>query len=212
MRSPGLPPISRPSASTVDRPRAQSDLWALGVVLYEALAGRKPFDGATPLAVAVAVRDDSPTPLPEVRPDVDPTVAAAVATAMSAAPEQRFATAADMAAALRGEAATPTIVDGTVVDGTVMLPAPAVRTHRLSRRMAVLAGAGAVVLLLVGLGLFAGRDRSPEVPAQPVSASVTTTAPPTSTTISAAVPVQNVGPAPVTRVRRGAKGKKGKND
>jgi serine/threonine-protein kinase len=208
---------------------AQSDLWALGVVLYEALAGQKPFDGPTPLAVAVAVRDDDPTPLPELRPGVEPTMAAAVATAMAADPSQRFGTAAEMAAAVRGESvvADPnaTVVDGTIADGTVMLPAgPAAGAamaaatlpwwQRVPRRtMAYAGGLAAAVLLLVGIGIFAGRGgKDPVVPTQPVSAQVTSTAPTTSSTTIAVSPVQNVDRTPVTRVVRRPGNKKGGKD
>jgi hypothetical protein len=78
----------------------QSDLYAMGVVLYEALAGAKPFEGNTPVAIAYAIRHERPTPLAERCPDLPPRVTAAVERAMARDPRARFATAADMAAAL----------------------------------------------------------------------------------------------------------------
>jgi eukaryotic-like serine/threonine-protein kinase len=96
----------------------RSDLWAFGVVLYEALAGRKPFDGPTPLAVARAVADGAYVPLATLRPDVDPDFVAAVERAMAHHPGDRFTSAADMAAALE-----PAPVDATVrADSTLILP------------------------------------------------------------------------------------------
>jgi tRNA A-37 threonylcarbamoyl transferase component Bud32 len=76
-----------------------SDIYALGVVLYECLAGRRPFLRDTPIQVALAhVRDDVP-PLDE---QVPARLRAVVDTALAKAPERRFASAADMALALRG--------------------------------------------------------------------------------------------------------------
>src|SRR4051812_25205105 len=55
-----------------------SDLYSMGVVLYEALAGEKPFAGGNFIAVAQAVQSGSHIPLLAARPDLDPAVAAAV--------------------------------------------------------------------------------------------------------------------------------------
>jgi hypothetical protein len=80
-------------------PRA--DVYALGTVCYEALAGRPPFTGATPLAILRAAdRGDHP-PLAAM-PDVPPPLAMVVERAISRDPAARHETAADLARALRG--------------------------------------------------------------------------------------------------------------
>jgi serine/threonine-protein kinase len=78
-----------------------SDCYAVGVVLYEALSGRRPFEGDNPVAVLTAVQRGAPPSLTTLRPDVDPSLPAAIARAMALDPTRRFASASDFAAALR---------------------------------------------------------------------------------------------------------------
>ena len=107
----------------------RTDLYAVGVVLYEVLAGRRPFEGPSAAEVYDAMRRGAATPLADVRPDVPPAVAAAVTRAMDPDPDRRFASAADMAAALGVEGGDPTVaVDGGVptvaVDPTIAVVDP----------------------------------------------------------------------------------------
>jgi len=105
----------------------RSDLYAMGVVLYEALAGVKPFDGATPVAVADAVLHGVPKPLADLRPGVDPGLVAAVEQAMSRDPAHRPGSALEFARLLRGADGAPgaaTGPDPTVADATLVERAP----------------------------------------------------------------------------------------
>lgn len=78
-----------------------TDLYSLGVVLYEALAGRKPYEGETSLAVALAIHMGGAPSLQEVRPDLDPALATVIDRAIARHESDRWASAADMMAALR---------------------------------------------------------------------------------------------------------------
>ncbi len=82
-----------------------SDLYAVGVLLYEALCGRKPFEGDDPFALATAIRDGVFEPPGSVLPDADPGIVAVIETAMRLDPAERYESAAQMAAALLGEVA-----------------------------------------------------------------------------------------------------------
>ena len=77
-----------------------SDLYAVGVLLYEALAGKSPFTGDTPLAVVESISRGVVEPLGELRHDVDPAIVAVVERAMRQDPKSRFASASEMATAL----------------------------------------------------------------------------------------------------------------
>ena len=81
---------------------ARADIYALGAVLYEMLAGEPPFTGPTVQAIVAKVMTERPTPLSTVRETVSPSVEHAVLTALAKLPADRYATAAAFAAALAG--------------------------------------------------------------------------------------------------------------
>lgn len=170
-----------------------SDLYALGVVLYEALTGRKPFVGDTPFAVIHAIHQGEPEPLGVLRPDVRPTVVAAVEQAMHADPGRRFHSAAALAGALSGDAtlvAPAAGVDQAAKEGTEVTvslppgrtvgldqPPPPIARRRISsgslvgppRR--VVAAFGAVVILAVVLfTIWPREDSSPTAQTPPTTA------------------------------------------
>ena len=79
----------------------RSDVYALGVVCYEALVGRPPFSGATPLAVLRAADRGAHDALESVAAAVPAELAAVVERAMARRPSDRYSSASDLAAALR---------------------------------------------------------------------------------------------------------------
>jgi serine/threonine-protein kinase len=80
---------------------ARADVYALGAVLYEMLSGEPPFTGPTAQAIVARVLTDEPRSLVAARRSVPPQVDDAVRTALEKLPADRFANAADFAAALR---------------------------------------------------------------------------------------------------------------
>jgi len=152
-----------PEQAQGSRVDEQSDVYSLGVVLYELLTGDVPYPGENFVAVAMQHINEPVPSVRDKRPDVPPRVDAAVQRAMAKSPADRFATMADFGREL--EACTGAgSEDGTQV---IAPPASPIATARRHRRMSpwplvlvllgVLAVGGALAyFLLNGTGSLSG--------------------------------------------------------
>ena len=131
----------------------RADLYALGVIVYEMLTGRRAFDATSPAGVVAAVLERDPEPLAAFRPDVPRALERAVSRCLARTPEQRWQSAADLAAHLQ-------TIDPSAT-GTLGAPVTDSRsTGRTTSHRAIywiLAGVGAAAL-----GLLAYVKLSPE--------------------------------------------------
>ncbi|MDZ4865134.1 MAG: protein kinase [Gemmatimonadota bacterium] len=128
----GTPTYMSPEQSAGDTVDARSDLYALGVVAYEMLAGRPPFRASTAAAVASMHLAEVPTPITALRRETPAALAHTVMRALEKDPATRWQSGADMRATLIGAA-----------------PLPAPRAPATRRRWFV--GAGAAMLLAVAV-------------------------------------------------------------
>lgn len=140
----GTPAYMSPEQAAGDRALDQrTDIFSLGCVAYEALAGEAPFAGATSQGILTAVMTTDPVPVNRQRRSIPDHVAAAIHTAIEKIPADRFATAGEFAEALRH----PT---QRTIPRINALRAGSARPQRRG----VLAGSIALALLV---GLAAGR-------------------------------------------------------
>jgi beta-lactam-binding protein with PASTA domain/predicted Ser/Thr protein kinase len=79
---------------------AASDLYSIGVILYEMLSGRLPFEGDSAVSVALKHLSEPPPPLSQLRPDIDPALESVVMAALAKDPARRWQSADEFRAAL----------------------------------------------------------------------------------------------------------------
>ncbi|HWT93702.1 MAG TPA: PASTA domain-containing protein [Solirubrobacteraceae bacterium] len=91
----------------------QSDLYAIGIILYEMLTGSVPFDGDTAVTIALKQVSEPPVPPSHLNPAVPPALEAVVGRALEKEPAARFADADEFIAALEAVRDGSAVVDGS---------------------------------------------------------------------------------------------------
>jgi serine/threonine protein kinase len=96
----GTMTYASPEQLTTGAVDSRSDVYALGAVVFELLAGRPPFEGATPMSVVAGHLTKAAPSLRAIREDVPEAIDAAVARALAKSPDERWGSAAEFGAAL----------------------------------------------------------------------------------------------------------------
>jgi hypothetical protein len=172
-----------PEQARGERAGPASDRYALAVVAYELLSGRRPFERESPTAEAAAHAHDAPPPISGVAPDLPQALDRVFATALAKDPGQRYDSngefVAHVRAALREEVATTRVMTAPT---TATIPPPrggdGRRPHG-SRRLALLALGLVALLAVAGAALAAaladGDGGSGESQARPQTVERTVT-------------------------------------
>jgi tRNA A-37 threonylcarbamoyl transferase component Bud32 len=203
-------------ASAIDH---RTDVYAFGVILYEAFAGQRPFAGVSLGELVLKIMSERPPPLHEVNPDVDLRVSAIVHRALERRPEDRFRSMSEFARALEFWQASPPSLDVPSAGVSSALE-PVTRTAQrgklLASRGAALGLTGASVSLVLVCFVIAWRDFTPSESARTIvqpAMGVSGNQPPGPTTglpraeeravtgaagapVGLSVPHDGVGPAP----------------
>ena len=163
----------------------QTDQYALGVIAYEMLTGRAPFQAKSTATLLYKIVNDPPPPLRAARPDLPAQAERTLERALAKNPGDRFGTCAEFLAALAGTLRT-------AEDGPVPQPrarrkveaAPREPSPTTKRRSRLLLGLGGVAIALIGLlclaaagiGVLLILSRTADTPTTPIL-SATTAAP-----------------------------------
>lgn len=94
----------------------QSDLYAVGVILYEMFTGQRPFEGAAPLEIAMKQMGELPPSPQELRPDLSPALTAVILKALAKEPEDRYGNGNLLATAVEQAIRQPEEVEITALD------------------------------------------------------------------------------------------------
>ncbi len=138
----GTPTYMSPEQAAGEVVDSRSDLYGLGVVAYEMLAGQPPFRGPNGAAVISAQLSEKPAPIDRLRPGLPPAVSQAIMRALEKSPEHRWQTGAEFRRALAGEG-------GAVV------------RRRRTPRAAAVAGVLALLLAVVAVAMALTRQDGP---------------------------------------------------
>jgi serine/threonine protein kinase len=181
------------------------DLYAVGVVGYEALSGRRAFPQENLAELARAVAEDTPPRLAVLRPDVDPALAAVIEGAMARDPGWRFGSADEMRAALAGRIGPSARPLTRVLAAPLPDPMTIVVAPRRNRSRWWLLAAAVIAVLVAAIAFIVDSASRPAVP-EPASTSTSVPAPATTAIVPPATTPVLVEEPPPPPKKRGENG------
>ncbi len=175
----GTPRYLAPEQATGSPATTASDVYGVGILLFEMLTGQPPFAGGSLAAISAVQQSQAAPDVRSLRPEVTPGLAAAVARALATKPADRFASASEMSAAVLDADAThvmqtasragdtrmmtPSIVAASVADSPIAVatfPPPASRSVHKKSKAGLVMVVCAVIAVVIVIALLAGRDNT----------------------------------------------------
>src|SRR5262245_25319488 len=168
----GTPRYMSPEQARGEKLDARTDIFSLGVMLYEMVAGRAPFSGTTPGEVIAAILRDEPPPLAECAPDAPRELEKIIGRSLSKERAERYQTAKDLLADLKevkqrieleakfGE--SPFVVPPSGgSSGRQVIPPEGGTTNTVRRRLAIFLAAALAIAVIAGLAGWIYNNRKP---------------------------------------------------
>jgi len=182
----GTVPYMAPEQLKGTGPDPRSDIFSLGIVLYQMISGRRPFKGATSAEVISSILRDSPPPVTDLKMDLPPHLGRIVKRCLEKDASRRYQSSADLRNEL--EELKREIETGQMFETKArpaVLPEPRSPRSRTKPLLAILA----VVVIVAVAALFLLRARQPASTPEPQSAAP----PPAVTETIAVLPFKSLG-------------------
>jgi serine/threonine-protein kinase len=96
----GTPHYMSPEQARGEKIDARSDLWAVGVILYQLLTGKRPFNADSIATLLLRITQDAPKPVGELRADIPASLRRVIARSLNKQPDKRFQNGRELAEAL----------------------------------------------------------------------------------------------------------------
>lgn len=160
----GTPAYMSPEQARGDKVDQRTDIYSLGVVLYEMLAGTVPFEAESSFGVLMKHISDPPPPIEGISPSLQ----AVISRALAKNPAQRFASAGALAEEFKTAAEGGEVSDDTKKIGKIESePKQVSQPDPVTRRPLLWGGIGLLIIALVAFGIWSLRPAGKEVPPAP---------------------------------------------
>jgi serine/threonine-protein kinase len=179
----GTPQYMSPEQAMGKSVDGRSDIYSLGIILYQLLAGQTPFAADSPVALLHQHVHEPPPPLIDIRPDLAPSTYRTVEICLQKEREHRFQTASQLVVALEHTAIDEGLRTPTAVPTYPNIPPPTGKQTVTGKRQPYLwvAVTAVLILLAIGYGIFqwlrSTAEASPEPPPPIVVTSIVTPEP-----------------------------------
>ena len=202
----GTPAYMAPEQAQGTEVDGRADIYALGIILFEILTGKQPYEADTPMAVAIKHITDPVPHIRETNPQLPESMDTIIQTAMAKDKTQRFSTAVEMTDALREAArGTPTRLQTTRVQSsrevipTIKASAPPIPAKKGFNALFVIVPVMMIAALAGGFFLFKGNRNSPALKPPVSTPAETATSAPQPTNTSA--PLDNPTSIPIVAIQ-----------
>ncbi|MBZ0275312.1 MAG: protein kinase [Anaerolineae bacterium] len=164
----GTPAYMSPEQLRSDPLDARSDIYSLGILLYNLVVGQLPFDPATSDIVSVIYQhlEKEPPPPREINANISPEIEAVILRALAKSPEGRYSSAVELARAFSAAVGLPGSSEQSLPRLPYIQPTPAAARTSLSLRRFTLIGVALVTVIIVGilLGSFIAGGLGQQTP------------------------------------------------
>ena len=213
----GTPAYMAPEQAQGDKVDGRADIYALGIILYEMLTGKQPYEADTPMGVAIKHITDPVPHILDANPNLPYDIEEIIQKAMAKDRDDRYATAQEMVEALREIVRAESGMDKTVAKRTVVRTAPVKPRTTVAKQKQpekkrfnvwlviiplLVVGIGGGFFLLNGINSLFGKETPTTTPTKAIEATSTkqviVSQPTTESTATEAAPTETFTPAPPT--------------